>query len=78
MKDKIKIALIGCGRFCQFFVPLFKAHPFVEEVYVCDQKRERAEEYAQRFGVKIIDSFETPISSIHIRVEGETISLETS
>ena len=62
-KEKIKIAIMGCGRFCQFFVPLFKAHPSVEEVYVCDLKRERAEEYAARFGVKIIDSFEEALSS---------------
>ena len=58
MKDKLKIAIIGCGRFCKSFVPLFKAHPVVEEVYVCDLIRERAENYANRFGVGIIDSFE--------------------
>ncbi len=70
MKDKIKIALIGCGRFCQFFVELFKAHPFVEEVYVCDLKPERAQEYAQRFGVKIIGSFEEALSSDQINAIG--------
>ena len=57
-KEKIKIAIIGCGRFSQFFVPLFKAHPSVEDVYVCDLKRERAEEFSKRFDVKIVDSFE--------------------
>ena len=62
-KEKIKIAVIGCGRFSQFFVPLFKAHPSVEEVYVCDLKRERAEEFSQRFGVKIVDSFEEALAS---------------
>jgi hypothetical protein len=31
-KEKIKIAIIGCGRFAQHFVPLFKAHPEVEQV----------------------------------------------
>lgn len=70
MKEKIKIALIGCGRFCQFFVPLFKAHPFVEEVYVCDLRRERAEEYAQRFGVKIIESFEEALERQDINAIG--------
>lgn len=63
MKEKMKIAIIGCGRFSQFFVPLFKAHRIVEEVYVCDLKRERAEEFAQRFDVKIIDSFEDVLAS---------------
>ncbi|MBQ4354315.1 MAG: Gfo/Idh/MocA family oxidoreductase, partial [Clostridia bacterium] len=70
MKEKIRIALIGCGRFCQSFVPLFKAHPFVEEVYVCDIRRERAEEYAVRFDVKIIDSFEEALCSDHINAIG--------
>lgn len=63
MKEKIKIAVIGCGRFAKCFVPLFKAHPFVEEVYVCDQRRERAETYAETFEVKIIDSFEEALAS---------------
>ena len=62
----MKIAIIGCGRFSQFFVPLFKAHRLMEEVYVCDLKRERAEEFAQRFGVKIIDSFEEALASKEI------------
>lgn len=66
MKEKMKIAVIGCGRFSQFFVPLFKAHKLVEEVYVCDLKRERAEEFATRFGVKIIDSFEEALASSEI------------
>ena len=63
MKEKIKIAVIGCGRFAKNFVPLFKAHPAVEKVYVCDLKRERAEDYAERFGVSIIESFEAALAS---------------
>ena len=66
MHDKIKIAIIGCGRFCRFFVPLFQAHPAVEKVYVCDEKRERAEEFAKCFGVGIIDSFEAALESKEI------------
>ena len=66
MRDPMKIAIIGCGRFSQFFVPLFQVHRMVEEVYVCDLKRERAEEFAQRFGVKIIDSFEEALASDQI------------
>lgn len=63
MKEKIRIAIIGCGRFSPFFVPLFKAHPTVEKVYVCDEKRDRAEDFSKRFGVEIIDSFEEALSS---------------
>ena len=66
MQEKIKIAVIGCCRFSPFFVPLFKAHPFVEKVYVCDLKRERAEDFAKRFDVEIIDSFEEALASDEI------------
>ncbi len=61
--EKIKIAVIGCGRFSKCFIPLFKAHPAVEEVFVCDLLRERAEDYAKTFDVKIIDSFEEALAS---------------
>ena len=63
MKEKIKIAVIGCGRFSPFFIPLFKAHPVVEKVYVCDEKRDRAEEFSKKFDVDIIDSFEEALAS---------------
>ena len=62
-KEKIRIAMIGCGSFCRNFVPLFKAHPEVEKVYVCDLIRERAEEYSSMFDVEIIDSFEQALAS---------------
>ena len=70
MKERIRIALIGCGRFCQFFVPLFQAHPFVEEVYVCDERQERVQEYVDRFHVKAIDSFETALKRKDINAIG--------
>ena len=65
-KEKIKIAVIGCGRFAKNFVPLFKAHPYVEKVYVCDKRPERAQKYAADFGVEIIDSFEEALASKEI------------
>ena len=36
MGGKLNIAFIGCGDFAKNFVPLFKLHPLVEKVYVCD------------------------------------------
>ena len=30
MRERLTIAVIGCGRFAQSFVPLFKAHPDVD------------------------------------------------
>lgn len=66
MKEKMKLAIIGCGRFCKFFVPLFKAHPVIEKVYVCDIRKEREEDYAKTFGVERIGSFEEALASKEI------------
>ncbi len=66
MKEKMKVAVIGCGRFAKNFVPLFKAHPVVEKVYVCDLDKSRAEDYSRKFDVDIIDSFEDALSSEEI------------
>lgn len=63
MKEKMRIAVIGCGNFAKNFVPLFKAHHVVEKVYVCDLIRERAEKYSKDFDVEIIDSFEEALTS---------------
>lgn len=63
MKEKIVIAVIGCGRFAKNFVPLFKAHPEVKKVYVCDLIPERAKAYSEDFGVDIIGSFEEALAS---------------
>ena len=65
-KEKLKIAVIGCGRFSQFFVPLFKAHPVTKQVYVCDLKKDREEEFANRFGVARCESFEYALQSKEI------------
>ena len=62
MKNKMTVCIIGCGRFSRFFVPLFKAHPTVEKVYVCDLVNEKAQEYSQNFDVEIINTFEEAIS----------------
>ena len=64
--ERIRLAIIGCGRFASFFVPLFKAHPAVEKVWVCDLIRERAEDYSKQFNVDIMDSFEAALESDHV------------
>lgn len=63
MERKIRIVVVGCGRFSHFFVPLFKAHPAVEKVWVCDLKKEREEDYSNRFGVDRFESFEAALAS---------------
>ena len=62
--EKIRIGFVGCGQFCQHFVPLFKAHPTVSYIALCDTFRERAEDFMERFGAdKIFDTFDEMIAS---------------
>ena len=63
---KLSLAVIGCGEFARCFVPLFKAHPYVEKVLVCDLVRSRAEDYSARFGTEIANSFEEVLRSKEI------------
>ncbi|MBR2930311.1 MAG: Gfo/Idh/MocA family oxidoreductase [Clostridia bacterium] len=63
MNEKLRIVVIGCGRFAKNFVPLFKAHPVVEKVWVCDLIKERAESYSEEFGVEVFKSFEEALAS---------------
>jgi predicted dehydrogenase len=44
--------MVGVGAFAQSFIPLFKAHPLVEEVVLCDLEPRKLEESAARWGVK--------------------------
>lgn len=62
MKEKLTVAVIGCGNFAKNFVNLFKEHPFVQKVYVCDVIKEKAEEYKEKFNIEIIDTFEDALS----------------
>ena len=67
MKQKIRIAFVGCGQFCRSFVPLFKAHPAVEFVAVCDKFPERAKDFKERYGADMIfDTFDDVIASNEI------------
>lgn len=58
MSARLTVAVIGCGQFSPSFIPLFKAHPLVNKVYVCDLLPERAQAAAQKFGVEVMASFE--------------------
>lgn len=67
MKEKIRIAFVGCGQFCQHFVPLFRSHPAVEFVAVCDKFPERAKDFKERFGADVIfKTFDDVIASSEI------------
>lgn len=64
--QKLTIAIIGCGKFANHFVPLFKNHPNTAKVYVCDLIPEKAQEFSEKFGVEIIGSFEEALANPEI------------
>ena len=47
-----KIGVCGAGQFGQRFVPLFQAHPLVDEVVVADGFAERREAMQTQFGIQ--------------------------
>ena len=59
MPEKIRLGIVGCGSFVQNFIPLFKAHPYVEWVAVTDLLKDRQTATAARHGIdRQYDSFE--------------------
>jgi len=47
----IKIGMVGVGEFAQSFISLFKAHPLVDEVTLCDIDANKLEENSIRHGI---------------------------
>lgn len=47
----IKVGICGAGLFSESFIPLFQAHPLVDEVRVAEVLDERRRSQAARFGV---------------------------
>jgi predicted dehydrogenase len=47
----ISVGFIGCGSFANSFIPLFKLHPLVDKVVLCEKKPDRLAEVAQKHGV---------------------------
>ena len=48
---KVRIGIVGLGGFSEGFIPLFKKHPDVEEVAICDLVPERVKASAERHGI---------------------------
>ncbi len=66
-KQKIRICFVGCGQFCNAFVPLFRAHPAVEFVAVTDIIPKRAIQFKEAYKAdKIFPSFEDALASDEI------------
>lgn len=62
-KRYLKIGVVGVGQFSHHFIPLFKAHPYVEKVYVTDLIKEREIAAREKYDVEIVESFEKILES---------------
>ncbi|HRS95748.1 MAG TPA: Gfo/Idh/MocA family oxidoreductase [Candidatus Latescibacteria bacterium] len=47
----ISICMVGVGAFAQSFIPLFKAHPLVDAISLCDLDERKLRENSQRYGI---------------------------
>ena len=47
----LKVGIVGAGAFAQGFIPLFKAHPLVERVALCDLDGDKLARSASRFEI---------------------------
>ena len=47
----IKVGIVGVGSFAQNFIPLFKAHPLVDEVVLCDLDAEKLAANSKKYGI---------------------------
>lgn len=70
MSQKLNMAIIGCGRFANHFVELFKNHPNVDKVYVCDLDSTKAGDFSARYGVETVGSFEEALGRKDINCIG--------
>ena len=48
----VTVGMVGTGSFAQPFIPLFQAHPMVDELALCDLDTAKLEEAATRHGVR--------------------------
>jgi predicted dehydrogenase len=48
----LTIGVCGAGSFARSFIPLFAAHPLVDQVYLAEALPERRAEQAARFGIR--------------------------
>ena len=47
----IKVGMCGVGSFANSFIPLFNAHPLVDEVILCDLDEEKLKEKSEKFDI---------------------------
>ncbi|MGH8923178.1 MAG: Gfo/Idh/MocA family protein [Acidimicrobiia bacterium] len=60
----LKLGLIGSGLFGSRFIPLFQAHPDVDEIALAESVPERRNRYGRQFGIEsLFDSHEELLAS---------------
>ena len=47
----IKVGMVGVGAFAQCFIPLFKAHPLVDQLVLCDLDAEKLRHNAEQYSI---------------------------
>lgn len=47
----LKVGIVGVGAFAQGFIPLFRAHPLVDEGTLCDLDAEKLRQNGERHGI---------------------------
>jgi predicted dehydrogenase len=67
----IAIGMVGCGSFAQSFIPLFKAHPLVEGIVLCDLDPRKLRENSRKHGIaetspSLSDLCETDVDAVAI------------
>lgn len=67
----IKIGMVGVGAFAQSFIPLFKAHPLVDQVVLCDLNAEKLASNAAQHGISatspsLDDLIQTDVDAVAI------------
>lgn len=67
----MKVGIVGTGAFAQNFISLFKLHPLVEEVVLCDLDSTKLEENMKKYGISkgspsLDDLLETDVDSVAI------------
>ncbi len=60
----MKIGILGAGPFPNHFIPLFQAHPLVEEVVIAERMAERRDAACKKHGIKrAFDNFDDLLAS---------------
>ena len=56
----LKIGSVGAGSFAQSFIPLFKAHPLVAEVTLCELEADKLAQNAAKHAICLLYTSPSP------------------